>query len=568
MLFVFPLKAQVTIGSEKDPQKFSILELVAANKDGGLRMPQLNNEERDDIQAKFNANAETAEAAKGLWIYNTDTNCLEFWNGKEWIGLCNDILPPPPTLEVNPDALFFAYNESGTGNSKTVTITTNLPSWTWSISGVNAGDFNVIESGNILAISPKTNNNTTALRTATIIVTAGDLSESVTIVQGINATGSGTEINTNNASYVGAFWRANETGERIIRITGVPSTAAGDWTASATWYDSNWNTNGSDGIVFSAENTSDSGVTFNGSEAPGNAETFPVTNGSAFVKGTVAAGGTIQFRMGLQQKFTASANNPARYAVVVITYNNNTKVKKLFIRQGEAPDFLPGQSSGKKWSVYNLGNYNNKAQYGNGGFVTYPTQSGYFYQWGYGTTTANQTPRPYPPTGSTLSPAWSSTSTNALYALGSACPDGYTLPSGGPGGEMRFLPAQASTAWGYYADGFFDRRQVVSYLGLNVAAGTVSAGDNNIAFIGKLFYNSTTNASLFMPAAGCREDLLNGSLRTSLTQTASVQGYYWSSTILTALNQVAYYTLIDVTQVDSYTNYPRRAYGFTVRCVK
>jgi len=62
-------------------------------------MPQLNNKERDAVQAEFNANSETAEAAKGLVIYNTDTDCMEFWNGKEWIGLCSDALSPPPTVE-------------------------------------------------------------------------------------------------------------------------------------------------------------------------------------------------------------------------------------------------------------------------------------------------------------------------------------------------------------------------------------------------------------------------------------------------------------------------------------
>jgi len=100
VFFTSPLKAQVNIGSDSIPRSFSILELTTMNKQGGLRMPQLNNKERDAVQTEFNANPETAEAAKGLVIYNTDTDCVEFWNGKEWIGLCSDALPPPPPTVV------------------------------------------------------------------------------------------------------------------------------------------------------------------------------------------------------------------------------------------------------------------------------------------------------------------------------------------------------------------------------------------------------------------------------------------------------------------------------------
>jgi len=95
--FTLPLKAQVNIGSDTDPHPFSILELTTTDKNhGGLRMPQLNNAERDTVQARFNENTATAEAAKGLVIYNTETGCLEFWNGKEWISLCSDAISTVP----------------------------------------------------------------------------------------------------------------------------------------------------------------------------------------------------------------------------------------------------------------------------------------------------------------------------------------------------------------------------------------------------------------------------------------------------------------------------------------
>ena len=102
LFFALPLKAQVTIGSLDKPHSFSILELTTMNKEGGLRLPQLNNEAKAAVEAEFNENPETAKAAKGLTIYNTDTNCMEYWNGKAWVSLCIDVLSPIVAPEENP----------------------------------------------------------------------------------------------------------------------------------------------------------------------------------------------------------------------------------------------------------------------------------------------------------------------------------------------------------------------------------------------------------------------------------------------------------------------------------
>ena len=87
MLFsITGLKAQVVIGDEVDPQPFSILELSTTNQDGGLRLPHLTTAERDQL---FNGltPAQLAEA-KGLTIYNTGCNCIDYWNGTSWSNLC------------------------------------------------------------------------------------------------------------------------------------------------------------------------------------------------------------------------------------------------------------------------------------------------------------------------------------------------------------------------------------------------------------------------------------------------------------------------------------------------
>ncbi|MCL2651939.1 MAG: hypothetical protein FWD60_13090, partial [Candidatus Azobacteroides sp.] len=84
--FILPLKAQINIGSEDLPKTFSILELTTKTKDGGLRLPQLKTSEREALNSELKGNDE----ARGLVVYDIDLNCLEFWNGNEWIALCAD----------------------------------------------------------------------------------------------------------------------------------------------------------------------------------------------------------------------------------------------------------------------------------------------------------------------------------------------------------------------------------------------------------------------------------------------------------------------------------------------
>ena len=54
----------------------------------GLKMPRLTTEQRDLIQTGGNL------YARGQFIYNTDTDCQEYWNGEEWVGLCQGSLNP------------------------------------------------------------------------------------------------------------------------------------------------------------------------------------------------------------------------------------------------------------------------------------------------------------------------------------------------------------------------------------------------------------------------------------------------------------------------------------------
>ena len=159
VFFALPLKAQVNIGSDTLPHSFSILELTASLKKGGLRMPQLDNAERDALQEKFSENTAASEAARGLCIYNIETGCLEFWNGDEWISLCSPtstVVPQTnPTSTTNNNihitayvnAMYdfqyqklTAYLTSGTATAYQWQMSKDGATW-YDISGAKSADF-------------------------------------------------------------------------------------------------------------------------------------------------------------------------------------------------------------------------------------------------------------------------------------------------------------------------------------------------------------------------------------------------------------------------------------------
>jgi uncharacterized protein (TIGR02145 family) len=85
----FALNAQATIGKDQAPKPFSALEIYSNYKDGafgGLRMPQLTTSQRNELSNAYG----TEQEFKGLMIYNTSIECMEYWNGIKWISLCAD----------------------------------------------------------------------------------------------------------------------------------------------------------------------------------------------------------------------------------------------------------------------------------------------------------------------------------------------------------------------------------------------------------------------------------------------------------------------------------------------
>ncbi len=94
ILLSLNLNAQVTIGSDTPPLSVSVLEIISpTSSHGGLRLPQLNSLQIDELRTEIKAftNSELIARAKGLVVYNTDINCAMYWNGQTFASLCGSV---------------------------------------------------------------------------------------------------------------------------------------------------------------------------------------------------------------------------------------------------------------------------------------------------------------------------------------------------------------------------------------------------------------------------------------------------------------------------------------------
>jgi len=444
-----------------------------------------------------------------------------------------------------------------------------------------------------------------------------DTMDEITI-EGAVPTGAGSANQAPNM-YVGAFWRADQKGERIIRIhtgTGATGTAnAGLWIASVAPLDAPlWAV---DDVLLDRDNLSVSelstrGISFNSLSAPQPAENhFLPATATQLVSGTVVADDHIEFRIGLNSLFSATNTIPARYAVVVLSYANGTRWHKIFLRQGHDPDYVMLQSdavtgtatsraNAQRFSPFNVTASNLNARV-NGltdflpnnatRFTDFPSQAGAFFQFAQ---TGNNLRFAWAPVNAVT--GWTATSPatywNTLSNDHESCPRGYTLstgttvsfhrPSDGPidvtattmataalmnQSQMRLSlysvpPTNANAAntnsvWGYYADGFFDRRWIQTAN----AVSTSSPVGNDVAYIGRLFYNpfiesDNYNASIFFPAAGERST-------AGVLGSAGTQGRYLSS----SSNGTAAAWMLNNTGTQSNQFSGVRNTGHSIRCV-
>ena len=148
---------QVTVGSNKEPDDFSILEIVS-NDAGGLRLPQLSANRLKDITDSEAFKTEKELLARGLVIFNTTSKCIEYWNASRWVSLCEGnslmTISPDPCLNVNAD---------GTGCDSEFKITDpdcqNGPFTIFIVAGADYANLTgVIEADGIFRVAFRPNN--------------------------------------------------------------------------------------------------------------------------------------------------------------------------------------------------------------------------------------------------------------------------------------------------------------------------------------------------------------------------------------------------------------------------
>lgn len=89
ILFGITTFAQVGINTAA-PNAKSVLDILSKNNNTGVLFPRLTTAQRDAISPGTNSSVD------GLWIYNTDSKCYEFWNLTKWVSLCGDSTDIPP----------------------------------------------------------------------------------------------------------------------------------------------------------------------------------------------------------------------------------------------------------------------------------------------------------------------------------------------------------------------------------------------------------------------------------------------------------------------------------------
>ena len=292
------------------------------------------------------------------------------------------------------------------------------------------------------------------------------------------------------SSFVGAYWRYNETGERIIRMNNTGSWSAaviateGDWDASDIYID---------------------GLPSTYPDSIGIAITSPILqmdSNAGMLNGT----GNISFRVGLKEGTTlASASTAPRYAVILIKYDDASKNHLLFLRQGEAPAVIAGTGL---FSPYNLSSNIASTSSTTYELTDYPSLGGGYQQWSTDGVI-------YP--SSVSDDDKPSTSINTT-ALANACPSGLRPPTYD---ALNSLNSGASIMGGLYADGYCDR---LGFSLIDNSSGIYYiTAENNTVFMGTLYYNTTSLASLFMPFAG----EMTGSNFTY--SNGGLYGWYWAS---------------------------------------
>ncbi len=408
-------------------------------------------------------------------------------------------------------------------------------------------------------------------------------------------------------SYVGTFHRWNQTAERIIRMDAKAYCSGSEqWTATVV---------SGDFIVLSTDDPSE-GIHKDQPYGVGDDPKYKTDEdieAHCQVAGTAQTvtgnGPNVYFKVGMKSKLASAVSQP-RYGLIAVQHPRG--VHLIYVRQGEEPDYVmrpwdeckyPGATSQRyamrlnavKVTPYNLTDPKNETggridrKTRGYGFVQYPSQAGYYFQ--YGTTYAF----PVGEDNNTMPDQFANVA-NWSSAV-ETCPMGYRRPHDGlppaliainagkvDGSEVRqsfwLYPldghAQSDNSnqyRGYLADGFFDRRPIKDGLSTFKPATLIRVSENNHhAYSGMIVYNPKTLASVFIPEGGSCGTSFDTSSRMN---NDGIFGGFWTKTSVgTAAAWLVNFgdnpvgtTMTNVPVVfDNYSG--NKTFGWSIRCIK
>lgn len=352
------------------------------------------------------------------------------------------------------------------------------------------------------------------------------------------------KVGNDSENYCFAFWRNTESGERIIRVPSITDRNGIFWTARVIYGEEFIR------ITYTDDRTVGIGID---AETSGDPEDHkPNENWKTFLeqpfRKSWEKGYFPQFRIGL----TGENPNPQkpRYGLValMVPYSIGTggqgQTFLIFVRQGEEPDYIfsttdlyegSPRTFAQAFSPFNLTvadtlnhiggeNYSDhKSMNGRGVFTKYPSQQGYFYQWGSDIAIH--------PTNPKYNIAINGYTYDYDASYKEVCPDGYRLPTNDEQNRAAlhsfFDPTTKKINIGLCADGYYDRNKYSS------AALTVGSGGEQ-GRTGNLYYNSKTLASIFIPQTDNRPIEKNYSSNNITwanipTLTGNTQGVFYGS---------------------------------------
>ena len=519
-----PEETTIEVGLDNDSLKLSMSTDLTASDGYLMLIPQTLTE-----NAKLTVKIENEEDL----VYNMSN---QIWKAGERVNFSLVIGNPEGEITVSPSDLTISALGTNT-DSLTITCTPSYGTWTltspesWIKFSLNkdGSDASSTVSGmgndKVYVIVDPYIMNKSQNRSAAIYADneTSDIKVNITQTSMMN-------IPSTKKGYAGAFWRCAQKGERLIRIP----CDIGDWKAFVFWMDDQWEQG--DIILDGNSFTWPADLVNVGEDTP------EVSGSATSISGNTDSG-IIGFRIGLKSTYNASNENPARYALLAITWNNGNDVQFLFIRQGEDPDYImrptdiygdeQAWASGPIWrpeankvSMFNLTAETLDMQCSRerdsenpSRFTDYPSQVGAFFQWANDVNVRyayspmkNASPWNYSwPTGYWSELASTNESSPVDYPLtyggtvnfrrmtngiitGPATPD---VKSSEAAQSLYYTPYSSvdNMIYAYLADGYFDRMEYSDNNGVNI-------NTEEAAYWGQLIYNPISKASIFVPYSG------------------------------------------------------------------